>query len=135
MKKETLKKIFDFLEEKGEHNTPIKWKLVNNEPLTDDDLDVKGDLDLSGSQITSLPEGLKITGNLDLSYSKITSLPEGLTVTGYLALTETDIEFLPKGLVVGDDLYITWTNLTEYTYDEIIKMIEPGSIEGGIVSR
>ena len=33
MKKEILKRIFDFLEEKGEHKVPFRWKLINNEPL------------------------------------------------------------------------------------------------------
>ena len=46
MEKEALKRIFDFLEEEGEHNTPVKWKLINNIPLTEEDLNVKGDLDL-----------------------------------------------------------------------------------------
>ena len=34
MKKEALKRIFQFLEEKGEHNMPFNFKLLNNEPLT-----------------------------------------------------------------------------------------------------
>ena len=41
MEKEALKRIFKFLEEKGENRAPLKWKLVNNEPLTkylDDEL-------------------------------------------------------------------------------------------------
>ena len=32
MKKEALKRIFDFLEEKGEHNAPLRWKILNNIP-------------------------------------------------------------------------------------------------------
>ena len=46
MKIEQLKRIFDFLEEKGEHRAPVKWKLINNIPLAEEDLNVKGDLDL-----------------------------------------------------------------------------------------
>jgi hypothetical protein len=65
MEKETLKKIFEFLEENGEHNPPLMWKLQNNIPITEkDDLIVKGSLDLSSSNITSLPKGLKVGGLL-----------------------------------------------------------------------
>ena len=53
MEKEKLKRIFEFLEEKREHRIPLKWKLINNEPLTKEDLNVKGDLDLSDLEITS----------------------------------------------------------------------------------
>ena len=41
-----------------------------------------GNLDLSHTHITSLPEGLKVNGSLNLSYTPITSLPEGLKVGG-----------------------------------------------------
>ena len=46
----------------------------------------EGYLDLNGTQITSLPEGLTVGGSLDLRGTGITSLPEGLTVGGYLDL-------------------------------------------------
>ena len=51
----------------------------------------KGDLDLSNTKITSLPEGLSVGGYLDLSDTPITSLPEGLTVGGHLYLSNTPI--------------------------------------------
>ena len=41
MEKETLKTIFEFLEEKGEHTAPIKWKLINNIPFRKENLDIK----------------------------------------------------------------------------------------------
>ena len=75
MNKETLKRIFDFLEEKGEHRGPLFWKHKYNIPLTKEDLNVKGDLNLEGLGITSLPEGLKVGGSLNLFDSKIESLP------------------------------------------------------------
>ncbi len=64
MEKETLKRIFEFLEEKGEHRAPFKWKILNNEPITKEDLDVIGNLWFYETTITSLPEGLKVGGNL-----------------------------------------------------------------------
>ena len=36
MKQEQLKRIFGFLEEKGEHKTPFLWKWENGEPLTEE---------------------------------------------------------------------------------------------------
>jgi len=51
-----------------------------------------GHLDLSNTQITSLPEGLTVGGSLDLSDTPISSLPEGLIVGGYLDLSNTQIK-------------------------------------------
>ena len=133
MEKETLKRIFEFLEENEEHKTPIKWKLINNIPLTEDDLNVKGDLDLFDSKIKSLPEGLKVSGTLDLSYSKIISLPKGMEVGGTLFLHFSKITSLPKGLEIGEHLFIGKTPLTKYSDEELREMIKPGFIKGRIV--
>ena len=132
MKKETLKKIFNFLEEKGEQNAPVKWKLINNIPLTEDDLNIKGDLILTYSDIESLPKGLKVGGDLDLFESKITSLPEGLEVGGDLDLSETNITLLPKGLQVGGKLFIRGSAVINYSFNELMDMIKPGFIKGRI---
>ena len=133
MKIEQLKRIFDFLEEKGEHRAPVKWKLINNIPLTEDDLNVKGDLDLFDSKIKSLPEGLKVSGTLDLSYSKIISLPKGMEVGGTLFLHFSKLTSLPEGLEIGEHLFIGKTPLTKYSDEELREMIKPGFIKGKIV--
>ena len=112
MEKEALKRIFEFLEEKGENRAPFKWKLFNNIPLTKEDLDVKGDLELRSIEINSLPEGLKVGGWLILNRSSITSLPKGLKVGGYLIINNTPLE--------------------KYTDDELREMIKPGFIRGKI---
>ena len=158
MVKETLKRIFDFLEEKENKLAKVKgtlrWKIAFNEPLTKEDLDIKGGLFLQHSDIPYLPEGLKIGGNLNLSYtpklkslpsdldvkgdiylegSNIASLPEGLKVGGDLDLAYTKITSLPKGLEVGGNLFIKNTKLEGYIDEEIREMIKPGFIKGKIV--
>ena len=152
MKKEALKRIFDFLEEKGEHNAPLRWKILNNIPLTKEDLNVKGHLILTNTGIETLPEGLKVSGNLSLRNTNITSLPEDLKVGGSLIMNNTKISSLPKGLKVrfwldlintkitslpeglkvGGSLFIKQTALLEYTDEELREMIKPGFIKGKI---
>jgi hypothetical protein len=125
MDKKTLKNIMHFLE-KEDNKSSVKWKLLNKEPFTEDELVFKGDLDLNHLNITSLPEGLKVEGNLNLrqtiitslpkglkvggflslAFTKITSLPEGLEVRGFLSLSHSDIESLPEGLKVGWSLIL-----------------------------
>ena len=133
MKEETLKRIFQFLEEKGEHNAPFKWKILNNKPITKEDLKVGGDLNLEFSKITSLPDGLKVDGDLELNVSNIKSLPKGLNVRGNLDLRYTNITSLPKGLEVHSGLIIKKTALLEYTNNELREMIKPGFIKGDII--
>jgi len=150
MDNNTLKNIFDFLEEKGEHRTPFLWKWKNNIPLTEEDLNVESDLNFYRLEIKSLPKGLKIHGHLDLYKTNITSLPKGLEVGGYLNLNDTKIKSLPQGLKVGDhlfiqytkikslpeglkvggDLYIHATPLTKYLDDDLRQMVKPGFIKG-----
>ena len=49
MKKEALKRIFDFLEEKEKHKAPFIWKHINDIPFTKEDLNIKGCLYLFNS--------------------------------------------------------------------------------------
>ena len=73
-----------------------------------------GYLDLRGTNITALPEGLTVGGYLDLEgCTNITALPEGLTVGGSLYLRGTNITALPEGLTVGGSLYLRGTNITD----------------------
>ena len=132
MKEETLKRIFEFLEEKGENRAPFLWKYKNDIPLTEGDLNVKGNFNLFQSNITSLPEGLKVSGFLILRNTNITSLPKDLKVGGDLSLANTKITSLPKGLKVEGDLFIGGTELTKLSDDELREMIKPGYINGNI---
>ena len=54
MEKEALKRIFDFLDKKEEHRIPLFFKLKNNELLTKEDLNIKGNLNLIPLKTTSL---------------------------------------------------------------------------------
>ena len=133
MEKETIKKIFDFLED-NEGKRSFLWKLVNDEPLKDEELNIKGDLDLNYTGIRTLPKRLKVGGFLFLKdCSKLTSLPEGLEVEGWLDLENTPITSLPEGLKVHGDLYITDTALEAYTDKELREMVKPGFIKGEIL--
>ena len=129
MEKEALKRIFDFIEVKGEHKVQFTWKLINNEPLTKEELIVDDDLDLAYTYITSLPEGFEVKGFLDLESTSITSLPEGLKVGGFLNLRFcTELTSLPKGSEVVGDLYVENTELKKYTDKELTEMVKPGFI-------
>ena len=153
-----LKRIFDFLEAKEnkipKYKRTLTWKIMLNYPLTEEDLNFKGNLDLYKSKIKSLPKGLKISGHLTLYKTKITSLPEGLEVGGNLDLKYQTITSLPKGLKVGtslylhnarkinslpeglevgENLYIRYTELEQYSDNELIEMIKPGFIKGKII--
>ena len=116
MEKEALKRIFEFLEEKEgkthKDKGSLKWKIIFNEPITKEGLNVKGGLNLFGSKLTSLPKGLKVGAYLDIRYTKITSLP--------------------KGLEVGDFFMIGFTPIAKYSDEELREMIKPGFIKGQI---
>ena len=70
-----------------------KWLKKNSIPFEEKEgrITVFGSLDLSFTNITSLPENLTVGGSLDLSGTNITSLPESLTVGGDLFFDNTDI--------------------------------------------
>ena len=77
-----------------------------------DNLTVGGWLDLSGTEITELPDNLTVGGDLYLSGTKITELPDNLTVGGNLYPSGTKITELPDNLTVGGDILINWDTVT-----------------------
>ena len=76
-----------------------------------DNLTVGGSLDLAGTKIKALPDNLTVGGSLYLSYTDITALPDNLTVGGSLDLAGTKIKALPDNLTVGGDLDLTGTKI------------------------
>jgi hypothetical protein len=137
VKEETLKKIFDFLEKEENRKKPFAYKLTFNEPLTEKDLNIEGDLNLPNLKITSLPKVLKVGGRLDLTNSDIETLPEGLEVGHSLWLAGCwGLTSLPKDLKVGGNLYIYRTKFTEISDNELVNMIRPnGYIKGEILGN
>jgi hypothetical protein len=148
--------VFEFIKEKRGYDIPLRYKLINGISLSDDELNVKGDLDLRRTKITTLPDNLMVGGFLDLIYSDIVSLPDNLMVGGFLDLRATNITSLPDNLSVGRACYLSHLNINsipnnfnvygnlylrgtpiirKYDYREIRKMIEDkgGSVGGGVI--
>ena len=96
--------LFKFLEQKRNTKTPLRYKLILSEPLTEEDLKTKN-LNLEGSNINSLPDNLEVHGDLDISFTKIITLPRNLKVFGYLDVIGTKITTLPEDLYVEDCIY------------------------------
>ena len=159
MNRNTIEKIFNFLNTKEGKEIPNKWELIKeleNHPddkqyryegnlvLNDsnirklpNDLYVRGYLKLNNSkQLIKLPDKLHIGGWLDIrNCSQITELPDDLFVGGWLALPYTNISEIPNNLYVHYDLYIYDTPLSrKYSSDEIREMItsKGGEIIGKI---
>lgn len=82
-----------------------------------DGLRVEGRLNLSSTPITSLPAGLKVGSDLLLRDSSVSSLPAGLQVGRNLDLVKTPIAVLPAGLSVGGSLNLTNTSITQLPED------------------
>jgi hypothetical protein len=77
-----------------------------------------------------------VGGNLYLTNTPITSLPDDLQVGGSLNLKNASITSLPEGLEVEGDLYIKNTPLAEKSNEEIKAMIEPtGFIKGKFINK
>jgi hypothetical protein len=107
--------ILKFLEKVDNRPIPLRVKLINNLPLTPEDLNVTGNLNLRYTPITSLPDNLKVGGSLDISYTNIKSLPNNLQVGG------------------GRGLYLVNTPLSKlYTKEQIRQMVED---KGGFIKQ
>ena len=70
-----------------------------------------GNLDLSYTDIQTLPDNLTVGGWLYLSGTQIQTLPDNLTVGGGLDLRNTKIQTLPDNLTVGGGLYLSGTQI------------------------
>ena len=130
-----IEKLFKFIKDKRGYDYPFSYKLIKNIPLSDDELNIGGDLDLLYSDIVSLPDNLKVGRHLDLRATNITSLPDNLSVGRDCNLSHLNINSIPNNFNVYGDLFLCGNPITrKYTYREIRKMIEDkgGSVHGVI---
>ena len=96
-------------------NKNIKGNLIlSNTEITSlpNNLKVSRDLDLNNTRITSLPDNLKVGRDLYLGHTEITSLPDNLKVNGNLNISNTKITSLPNNLKVALDLNLDSTEIT-----------------------
>lgn len=100
-----IAQFFEFLEEKEKKRVPIELKLRYSDKfsITEEDLNVKGDLILSNTDVKKLPQGLQVNGSLHLENTPISELPRGLKVTKTLNVSKCQhLRELPQGLEVGN---------------------------------
>jgi hypothetical protein len=108
--------VSDYIESKiygPEYKMPLKLKFIAKDPksFTDEDLNVKGNLNFQDSKLTSLPDNLTVEGDLILARTPITTLPKGLIVKKNLNLNFSNITYIPKDLtadtvsVMGNPFY------------------------------
>ena len=92
--------------------------------------EIIGDLDLRGTEITSLGNLTSVDGYLDLQRTPITSLGNLTSVGGYLSLYGTPITSLGNLTSVGGDLFLRGAPIAgKYTKKEIRQMV---NVEGSI---
>jgi hypothetical protein len=75
----------------------------------------KGRLDLCGSHVTCLPDGLVVSGTLDLDFTRMAHLPNELSVGFNLYLEDTLITQLPSDIKVGNSVWLVGSGVPEYT--------------------
>jgi Leucine-rich repeat (LRR) protein len=109
--------FFQFIKDKRGYEAPLQFKILNDLPISKEDLEVEEHLDLDNTEVTSLPAGLKVGTDLYLFSTPIKSLPSDLEVGGNLDLRNTPITQLPVGLKVGENLYLQNTKITSLPAD------------------
>jgi hypothetical protein len=124
----TQKKIQQYMKDGGKGDLDLYGTPITSLPSG---LSVGGYFDLSNTPITSLPSGLKVGGDFNLSDTPITSLPSGLSVGGFLGLPGSKITSLPPDLKVKGDIFIYDTPFSESHTEEQTRQMVPG-IKGNI---
>ena len=116
MKRETIEKIFKFLEKKEGKEIPERWSIVEKLETHPDGIQYKhnGNLILINRNITKLPNDLYVEGKLFIIETDITELPNKLYVDGTLSLKGCNqLTELPDNLHVGESLDLRGTNISE----------------------
>ena len=76
-------------------------------------LTVGGNRKLGETRITQLPTDLTVGGTLNLRGTVITELPQGFTTRGHLDLRGSSVRQLPQGLSVAGNLYLDRLGLNQ----------------------
>jgi hypothetical protein len=123
MKSETIEKILNFLQNNEGKKLPKSWfdsieklKLIKELENHPDDIKYRyeGDLELSETNITKLPNDLYVVGSLNLwKCQELTKLPDKLHVGDDLNIEGTNIEEIPNNLYVGG--YLSLYGCTQIT--------------------
>ena len=135
----------NWVNEAPEEEREVRQQVKDQIKIDNDQLVVDGNLDLSNTNISSLPQGLHVNGVLNLTNcsnlrilpqdlhvrrsliledcTSLTTLPQGLHVKGSLALTNcSNLTILPQGLTVDVYLHIhSCTSLTELPQRLIVR--------------
>jgi len=119
----TQKKIQQYIKDGGKGDLDLKGTPITSLPQG---LTVGRNLYLRNTPITTLPQNLKVGGNLSLNNTPITSLPQGLTVGGSLFLSNTPLTSLPQDLKVGGYLHLSKTPISKKYNEKQIKQMVPG---------
>lgn len=112
-----LENLLRFIEKTEGRKIPLYYKLKKNQELiTQDDLIVNGDLDLTGESFKMLPDNLVINGNFYISDTEIRTIPKNLTVNGILYIHGTYISTIPSDLKI-EHLDIESSNVESLPYN------------------
>jgi len=77
-----LKYVYTTLDSKEKRKFPGIYRILLNLDLEGETLPTIPSLDVSNTDISSLPDGLTVSGNVDLTNTKITKLPKNFKVGG-----------------------------------------------------
>lgn len=78
---------------------------------------IGGTLDLSYSQVRTLPADIQVGKHIILNNTPLESLPDGLSVDGGINVCHTPLAVLPRGLKAKEGLYLVDTNVTALPLD------------------
>jgi hypothetical protein len=124
--KDNIDKIPD--KYKSEYNNILKYeKILKNKIIPNHSLETQKEKYLIAAQKKIqqyIKDGSK--GDLDLSNTPITSLPNNLTIGGDLSLSNTPIESLPDNLTIEGSLYLMFTPISKKYTKEQLKQMLPG---------
>lgn len=88
--------------------------MTNEKSLNSSAVEIKGNVNLSGSNIGMLPMYLHVHGHLNLAQcTNFNFVGAGLRVDGDLDLSDTQVNKLPNDIMLGGSLYLVNCPITE----------------------